>query len=420
MKKRGRTSSARPRNTEFERTIHMTKKIVSKPVCLSKKAPYYEYPQGWCIETQKYDAEVGAYIRISHRWYRTITEAKADYVNQYNLAKEKALLRGKANIKANADLPLEEFMKLFSDYRLTKVRGSTFHHLDKFIQTNFFGKYANLKIRDVFCRDFAIAFKKEVLTKDLTKQYKNKGLAYYRQMCEYAFGSGMLPPEQYAYCKFATEALVKEEEVATKPSQQRQFAMTEEEVNKLLSAIDHPVHKALTQFLFATGFRLSEALALTPREIDFGKKTITREYEWQDDEHGCLKRFHRTKNNVAGTFPASTQLLAFLYGYIGEMGIGEDDCLFPCATSKSRPIETQWYRKKLKQYCRKAGVREIHPHIARHTFCTKVSAITGDSNADKRSLEMLTGHTYAVNQGIYTHADEDNMRAIVDSIDRRA
>lgn len=393
-------------------------KILANNTCISKKPPFYEYPKGWIIDTKKFDKDLNGYVRIHTGWYRTYTEAKNDYLNQYNIAKEAALSRKNSKPHANGNLPFGKFLELFSAYRLTKVRGSTFYHLDKFVQSNFLASYAELPIKEVFCRDFAIRFKEEVLRKNLTKAYKNKALGYYRQMCDYAFGSGMLPPDQYAYCKFATEQISREEE--TPIVEEKNFVLTDDEITKLLLAIDDPIHKMLTEFLFATGFRLSEALALTPKEIDFNKRTITREYVWQVDEYGTEKRLHRTKSGFGGTFPASETILASLLGYIRTNHIQDDESLFPCATDLHRPVEQQWYRKKLKAYCKKAGIREIHPHIARHTFCTKVAALTGNSNADKRSLEILTGHTMAVNQNIYTHADEEVMRQIVDTIGNKA
>ena len=394
----------------------MSNKILAGK-CLAKKAPFYQYEKGWAIDTRKNDPEVG-YIHITSRWYKTYSEAKADYPNQYQLAKERVLSVKKKSPLLDENLPFKKFMEKFSDYRLTKVRGSTFYHLDKFVQSNFFEEHYDKPIKDIFNRDFAAKFKESVMAKKLTKAYKNKALGYYRQMCEYVFGSGMLPSDQYPLCKFATEPIGREEETV-KPTKDT-FALTDEEVDKLLAVIDHPVYKMLTEFLFATGFRLSEALALTPREIDFDKRTITREYVIQVDEYGSERRFHRTKNGFEGTFPASGELLASLLTYINDRFIGDDEYLFPCSTDLHRPLERNWYRKKPKAYCKQAGIREIPPHIARHTFCTKVASMTGDSNADRKSLEMLTGHTASVNQSTYTHADENTMREIVDNINRRA
>lgn len=395
------------------------KKIVTNETCISKKPPFYEFAKGWSIDTRKFDEDVGDYIHITHRWYKTFTEAKRDYQNQYNIAKEKAIAKKNRHPAANENLKLTKFLAMFSDYRLTKVRGSTFYHLDKFVQANFFKDKGNMPIKEVFCRDFATAFKADVLQRNLTKQYKNKALGYYRQMCEYAFGSGMLPPDQYAYCKFACEPIGREEELP-QVDKSKTFALSDQEVDKLLSAIDDGLHKMLVQFLFATGFRLSEALALTPKEIDFANGTITREWVIQVDEYGTERRFHRTKNGFEGTFPASQELLFALRQYIDTNYIKDDELLFHSKTSLYRPLEKMWFRKKLKAYCKKAGIREIHPHIARHTFCTKVAAMTGDSNIDRKSLEMLTGHTMAVNQNIYTHADQEVMRQIVDSISNKA
>lgn len=384
---------------------------------LAKKPPFYQYKEGWAIDTKKNDPDVGM-VRICHRWYRTYSEAKADFQNQYQIAKDRVLAKEKRHPKQNESLLFGKFLEQFSDYRLTKVRGSTFYHLDKFIQTNFFDGLEKKPIKEVFNRNFANTFKQNVLKRDLTKAYKNKALGYYRQMCEFAFGSGMLPPDEYAYCKFATEPIAREEDkpIAVK---EQPFALTEQEIERLYEAIDNPVHLILTKFLFATGFRLSEALALTPKEIDFDNMKVSREYVWQVNEYGSEGRHHRTKNNNVANVPVSAWIIKELLIYINEMLIADDELLFHCSTDLHRPVEPQWYRKKLRAYCKKAGIREIHPHIARHTFCTNVASVMGNSDMDKKTLEVLTGHTASVNQSVYTHADDETLRQIVDNIGRK-
>ena len=289
---------------------------------LAKKPPFYQYKEGWLVDTKKNDPEVGV-IRIYHRWYKTYNEAKADFQNQYQMAKEKAQGKKNRHPKQDETLRFGKFIEIFSDYRLTKVRGSTFYHLDKFIQKNFLEEHYNKPIKDVFNRDFASEFKNLVLKKNLTKAYKNKALGYYRQMCEYAFGSGMLPPDQYAYCKFATEPIAREEDkpIATKEV----FTITDNEVARLLSVIDNPVYLMLTKFLFATGFRLSEALALTPKEIDFDSLKISREYVWQVNEYGSDGRHHRTKNNNEAKVPVSESIINELWLYVNELRIADDE-----------------------------------------------------------------------------------------------
>ena len=395
----------------------MSTNMIAGSKCLRKKPPFYECEKGWCIDTRKNDPDVG-YIHISAKWYRTLNEAKADYPKQYQLAKNKKIKKTAKSPRNDEKMKFSKFLELFSEYRLTKVRASTFYHLDKFVQKTFLQKFMGKEIKDIFTQETASNYKRKVLATDLTKAYKNKALGYYRQMCDYAFGSGLLNPDQYAWCKFATESLTKEEEVAVK-TKQAPFALTDNEVDRLLSVIDNPVHLMLTKFLFATGFRLSEALAITPREIDFNRGMITREYQWGMTEIGTEGRLHRTKNNNEATFPASESLLNELLQYINKHHIGDDEMLFYCSTDLYRPVESQWYRKKLRAYCRKAGIREIHPHIARHTFCTKVAALTGSSNADKKALEILTGHTESVNQGVYNHAEEETMRNIVNMMNRK-
>ena len=98
--------------------------------------------------------------------------------------------------------------------------------------------------------------------------------------------------------------------------------------------------------------------------------------------------------------------------HIKAFSIEPSDYLF-CGKSGKRPLDQSAFGKRIRSLCEKLGVRYCHPHILRHTFCTKLASLTNGSNLDIKVVEGLTGHTFDVNQNQYTHASETRMRELV-------
>ena len=70
--------------------------------------------------------------------------------------------------------------------------------------------------------------------------------------------------------------------------------------------------------------------------------------------------------------------------------------------SPSRTISPRCYRKSIRGYLRRAGVRRVHPHALRHTFATTCL----QSGCDIKTLSEILGHADAnVTLKRYVHTD---------------
>ena len=74
-------------------------------------------------------------------------------------------------------------------------------------------------------------------------------------------------------------------------------------------------------------------------------------------------------------------------------------------TLHGKPVMSNYYRKTVKRYARKAGIpKDVHPHTLRHTFATDLYRETKDI----RLVQTALGHADVSTTMIYTHiVDED-------------
>jgi len=171
--------------------------------------------------------------------------------------------------------------------------------------------------------------------------------------------------------------------------------LTAQERNRLLASADNmaPYIATLCWTVAATGLRISEALALSPANIDFeSRMMVTR----------CLKK---RQDNVFRAVPVPDELLEALVRVhaIDAAVAGEDRrLLWPV----SRMTAYRWIRRAMAQ----AGVIGPHamPKGLRHGF--GVSAI--QSGVPLNMVQRWLGHADIRTTSIYTYAMGPEERAI--------
>lgn len=79
---------------------------------------------------------------------------------------------------------------------------------------------------------------------------------------------------------------------------------------------------------------------------------------------------------------------------------------------KGRPITTRAVRLLISEAGRVSLHRDIHPHILRHTFATRLMQKTSI-----RVVQQLLGHTCLASTQIYTHPNTDDLKKAIEAID---
>lgn len=130
-------------------------------------------------------------------------------------------------------------------------------------------------------------------------------------------------------------------------------------INSKIPLIDNNQERMLIIFLWMTGTRISEAIEVRKKDIDFNNKTIR--ITW-------LKNRKYSERNI----PVATRLSDMLRFYTGALNL--EDKLFPFSRQNAWNITKKWFN--------------VNPHTFRHSFAVNYLRQGGRIE----SLYRLLGH----------------------------
>jgi len=156
--------------------------------------------------------------------------------------------------------------------------------------------------------------------------------------------------------------------------------------------------RALLEFLYATGLRVSELVSITVTDVDeaerlarvVGKGNKERIVPVGDVAIGCMQRYLKEVRNLVVRRKLS------------------GDALF--LSMRGRPLTRYAVWKILRFYTHQAGIdKPVSPHTLRHSFATHLL----EGGADLRSVQELLGHADISTTQIYTHLDREFLREVI-------
>ena len=177
--------------------------------------------------------------------------------------------------------------------------------------------------------------------------------------------------------------------------------LTVPEIEKLLAApnTDEPLairDRALLEFAYATGVRVSELVGLTLQDILF--------------EEGVARVFG--KGAKERLVPVGRRALGAVALYAREIRPTLDKgkargILF--LNARGTPLSRVGAWGVIKGTARRAGLtKRVTPHTLRHTFATHLL----EGGADLRAVQEMLGHADLSTTQIYTHVDRDYLRTV--------
>lgn len=84
-------------------------------------------------------------------------------------------------------------------------------------------------------------------------------------------------------------------------------------------------------------------------------------------------------------------------------------------TRHSCPLTTRQVQRIIKAAGQQSLGREIHPHILRHTFATRLM-----SKTSMRVVQQLLGHSNLTSTQIYTHPNNADLQEAIDSLNEKS
>ena len=161
--------------------------------------------------------------------------------------------------------------------------------------------------------------------------------------------------------------------------------------------------KAMLEFAYATGMRVTEIISLNLEDVDFDKAFVTC-------ENGAKRR----------NIPLGNISLKALDEYVKNarpvMIKSENErALFVNVHGKR--LTRQGFWKIIKYYKEQAHItKDITPHVLRHSFATHLL----QNGADLKSIQMMLGHSDISSTQIYMKFQDESLRNVYHKAHPRA
>jgi integrase/recombinase XerD len=169
--------------------------------------------------------------------------------------------------------------------------------------------------------------------------------------------------------------------------------LTDDELDALLAQPNRRCHTGLRNacimyLMGYAGLREAEALSLKLRDINWRTgQTFVRDGKGGKDRVVYLK----------------PDLLSLLEKWRDSRPV-QSHLLF--TTLEGEPINARYIRAMVKREAKQAGIeKDVHPHMLRHTFATKLYRQTKDI----RLVQKALGHSDLSTTMIYTHVIDDDL-----------
>jgi integrase/recombinase XerD len=172
--------------------------------------------------------------------------------------------------------------------------------------------------------------------------------------------------------------------------------LNQTEVEMLLSQPDVETEaglrdRAILELMYSSGLRVSEAVNLQIRDIDFDGGVLT-----------CTGKGSKTRR-----VPIGTSAVEWLKSYLVMRRKKENlevQNLF--VNTNGKPLSRQLIHSFIKAYGEACGLEGVSPHTLRHSFATHLV----QNRADIRSVQQMLGHADISTTQIYTHITDAHLK----------
>jgi integrase/recombinase XerD len=175
----------------------------------------------------------------------------------------------------------------------------------------------------------------------------------------------------------------------TKEPKRVRQALSKKEIEQIKLACITPREKALTQFLYSTGCRLSEVININKSDVNWSERTL----------------FVIGKGNKEREVCFDTTAELYLQKYL-ESRTDECEALFVTERQPHGRLGARAVQKEIKKIAERAGIsKSVYPHLFRHSFATHKLG----SGAPLHMVQGWLGHSDPSTTQIYAVASRENL-----------
>jgi len=156
-----------------------------------------------------------------------------------------------------------------------------------------------------------------------------------------------------------------------------------------------------------TGCRVGELMQLKQDQLWFADSPVGAL---------CIQAW-QAKNKHERTIPITTRLHDAIEQMHRQWWLTDRDMMAHFAfyqTYASRPLTTRRVRQIIASASATSIGREIHPHLLRHTFASRLMRKTS-----MRVVQQLLGHSSISSTQIYTHPNSDDYQKAIDALNKK-
>lgn len=183
--------------------------------------------------------------------------------------------------------------------------------------------------------------------------------------------------------------------------------LSEEQVESLLAAPDLSTplglrDRAMLELLYATGLRVSELIGLQLPQLRL--------------DAGFLVAFGKgSKERIVPVGESAEEWVKrWLLDVRPQVSRGRHQAVF--VNYAGDPMTRMGFWKILKGYGVQAGIRDLSPHVLRHSFATHLL----EHGADLRAVQTMLGHADISTTQIYTHIHQQRLKSLYDRFHPRS
>lgn len=329
----------------------------------------------WYVSFKKKDTITQEFNTVLKRGFQTKHEA----LEWENKAKTDEKISNKSTFRDILNLQLKSM-----DATDTTIYMKT-HFLDKHFP------YMDSPIEKV-SRNQLLEWRNNLKEKGLATRTMNRGIGYIKSLCAFANKVYSIPDNSVILNSYKLQ-----------PKDKQEMQVWDvEEFNKFISCVDLEVYKIFYTFLYWTGCRRGEAIALCKDDIkgniiNINKSMRYAKYGFKTPKTEQSKRKIQIDKELQKMLqPLIKMANPFIFG--GE-----------------HPLNTTQIEKHFNQAILKSGVKRIRIHDLRHSHATLLI----NNGVNIVAVSKRLGHS-TINQTLktYTHLLDETNESLLDSIEK--
>ena len=257
-------------------------------------------------------------------------------------------------VSGDLDMTFQSFVEQYTNDMKTRIKANTWHTKEHIIRTKLLPYFGKLKISSITPQQI-ISWQNEMM-----KFKDEKGNAYSPVYLKTVHNQlSTIFNHAVRYYNLKDNPCKKAGSMGKKKNREMLFWTKEEYIKFSEAIMDKPMSFYAFEMLYWCGIREGELLALTPKDFDFTKGTVTINKSYQRIDCEDLITTPKTeKSNRTITMPQ------FLCDEIQDLirmtyGIKPNDRLFPLSKS--------YLHREMNRGCKETGVKRIRIHDIRHS-----------------------------------------------------